>query len=88
MKKLWQYDKQKYEIPCTATRYTYHIYSNKRRRDYLIFGATSAVLIRGQCLLKHCTRQIYFFFTFIQRYTFYLFIFLWTDAKLIVNLEL
>ena len=38
--------------------------------------------------LKHCTRQIYFFYIFIQRYTFYLLIFQWTDTKLIVNLEL
>ena len=37
-------------------------------------------------LFKHCTRQIYFFYIFIQRYTFYLLIFLWTGTKLIVNL--
>ena len=41
------------------------------------------------CLFKHFTNlQIYFFYIFIQRYTFYLLIFLWTDTKLIVNLEL
>ena len=39
-------------------------------------------------LFKHCTRQIYFYYIFIQRYTFYLLIFRWTDTKLIVNLEL
>ena len=50
--------------------------SNKRRGAYLIFRATSAGLIRGRCLFKHCTRQIYFFFIFIRRYTFYLLIFL------------
>ena len=66
----------------------YRIYSNKRRGAYLIFRATSAVLIRGRRLFKHCTRKIYFFYIFIQRYTFYLLIFLWTDTKLIVNLEL
>ena len=66
----------------------YRIYSNKRRGAYLIFRATSAALIRGRRLFKHCTRQIYFFYIFIQRYTFYLLIFLWTDSKLIVNLEL
>ena len=55
---------------------------------YLIFRATSAALIRGRRLFKHCTRQIYFFYIFIQRHTFYLLIFLWTDTKLIVNLEL
>ena len=58
------------------------------RSAYLNFHTTSAALIRGWCLFKHCTRQIYFFYIFIQRYTFYLLIFLWTDAKLIVNLEL
>ena len=66
----------------------YRIYSNKRRGAYLIFRATSAALIRGRRLFIHCTRQIYFFYIFIQRYTFYLLIFLWTDTKLIVNLEL
>ena len=64
------------------------IYSNKRRGAYLIFRATSAPLIRGRRLFKHGTRQIKLFFTFIDRYTFYLLIFLWTDTKLIVNLEL
>ena len=66
----------------------YRIYSNKRRGAYLIFRATSAALIRGRRLFKHCTRQIYFFYIFIQRYTFYLLISQWTDTKLIVNLEL
>ena len=67
---------------------TYRIYSNKRRGAYLIFRASSAALIRGRRLFKNCTRQIYFFYIFIQRYTFYLLISLWTDTKLIVNLEL
>ena len=71
-----------------AQKFTYRIYSNKRRGAYLIFRATSAALIRGRRLFKHCIRQIYFFYIFIQRYTFYLLIFLWTDTKLIVNLEL
>ena len=31
-------------------------------------------------LFKNCTRRIYFFYIFIQRYTFYLLIFLWTDT--------
>ena len=31
---------------------------------------------------------MYFFYTFIQQYTFYLLIFLWTDTKMMVNLEL
>ena len=66
----------------------YRIYSNKRRRAYLIFPATSAVLIRGRLLCKHCTRQIYFFHIFIQQYTFYVLIFLWTDTKVIKNQEL
>ena len=54
------------------------IYSNKRRGAFLIFRVTSAAFIRGRRLFKKCTRQIYF----------YLLIFLWTDTKLIVNLEL
>ena len=41
----------------------------------------------GHRLFKNCTRQIDFFYIFIQRYTFYLLIFLWADTKLIVNLE-
>ena len=41
-----------------------------------------------QRLFKHCTRQFYFFHIFIQRYTFSLLIFLWTDTKFRVNLEL
>ena len=76
----------RYTLSCQL--YYYRIYSNKRRGAYLIFRATSAALIRGRRLFKHCTRQIYFFFIFIQRYTFYLLIFLRTDTKLIVNLEL
>ena len=55
---------------------------------YLIFHATSAALIRGRRLFKNCTRQIYFFYIFFPQYTFYLLIFLWTDTKLIVNLEI
>ena len=66
----------------------YRIYLNMCRSAYLIFRATSAALIRGRGLFKHCTRQMYFFYVFIQRYTFYLLIFQWTDTKLIVNLEL
>ena len=66
----------------------YHIYSNKRRGAHVIFPATNVALSRGRRLFKHCTRKIYFFYIFIQRYTFYLLIFLWTDTKLIVNLEL
>ena len=31
----------------------YRIYSNKRRRAYLIFPATSAALIRGPPLCEH-----------------------------------
>ena len=64
------------------------IYSNKRRGAYLIFRTKSAALIRGRRLFKHCTRQIYFFYIFIQRYNFYLLIFPWPDTKLIVNLKL
>ena len=66
----------------------YRIYWNKCCGAYLIFRATSAALIRGRRLFKNCTRQIYFFYIFIQRYTFYQLIFPWTDTKLIVNLEL
>ena len=39
----------------------YRIYSNKRRNAYLIFRATSAVVIRGRRLFKNCTRRIHFF---------------------------
>ena len=41
----------------------------KRRGAYLIFRATSAALIQGWRLFKNCTRQIYYFYIFIQRYT-------------------
>ena len=66
----------------------YRIYSNKRRGAYLIFRATRAALIRGRRLFKQCIRQTYFFYIFIQQYSFYPLIFLRTDTKLIVNLEL
>ena len=79
---------QRFVASCVSALTGYRIYSNKRRDAYLIFHATSAALIRGRRLFKNCTRQIYFFYIFIQRYTFYLLIFLWTDTKLIVNLEL
>ena len=68
--------------------FSYRIYSIKRRGAYLIFRGTNVALIRGRRLFKLCTRQIYSFFIFIQQYTFYLLILLWTDAKLKVNLEL
>ena len=58
------------------------------RAALINFFVPDAALIRGRRLFKHCTRQIYFFYIFIQQYTFYLLIFLWTDTKLIVNLEL
>ena len=66
----------------------YRIYSNKRHGAYLIFRGTSAAVIRGRRLFKNCTRRIYLFYIFIQRYTFYLLIFLWTDPKLMVNIKL
>ena len=54
-----------------------------------IFRATSAALIRGRRLFKGgAYLDIYFFYILIQQYTFCLLIFLWTDTKLIVNLEL
>ena len=68
------------------------------RRCYTWFQCILSLISRGSdCeffapqvrrLLKHCTGQIYFFFICIQRHTFHLLIFLWTDTKLIVNLEL
>ena len=66
----------------------YRIYWNKCCGAYLIFRATSAALIRGRRILKNCIRQIYFFYIIIQWYAFYLLIFLWTDTKLKVKLEL
>ena len=62
--------------------------------EYLIFRATSAALVRGRRLfeggnyLNIVPHKFTFFYIFIQRYTFYLLIFLWTDTKLIVDLEL
>ena len=47
-----------------------------------------AALIQGRRLFKNCTRQIYFFYIFIQQYTLYLLTFQRTDTKLIVSLEL
>ena len=78
--------KNRQNIKCGCQ--SYRIYSNKRRGAYLLFRVTSAALIRGRRLFKHCTRQIYFFYIFIQRYTFHPLIFLWTDTKPIVNLEI
>ena len=45
-------------------------------------------LFEGGADLTIVSDQFIFFYIFIQRYTFYLLIFLWTDTKLIVNLEL
>ena len=67
---------------CQLVKMVYRIYSNKRRCAYLIFRATSAALIRGRRLLKNFTRQVYFFYLFIQRYTIHLLIFLWADTIL------
>ena len=66
----------------------YRIYSNKRRGAYLISPATSSALIRRRRLFKQCTRKMSFLYIFIQRHTFYLLIFLCTDTKLKINLEL
>ena len=53
------------------------------------FRATSAALIRGRRLFEGgAYLDIYFFYILIQQYTFCLLIFLWTDTKMIVNLEL
>ena len=43
-----------------------------------------AALISERCLFKNCKRQIYFLYIFLQRYTFYLLIFLWTDTILCI----
>ena len=67
-----------------SNNYKYRIYSNKRAGAYFVFRATSEALIPGRRLFKHRTGQISFFYSFIQRYTFYLL----TDTKVIVNLEL
>ena len=78
-----------YLSPTSISKYRF--YSNKRRGAYFIFRATSAAPIRGRRLFKNCTKQIYFFyiqFLFNGTLSFYLLIFLWTDPKLIVNLEL
>ena len=64
----------------------YRIYSNKGCGAYLIFRSTSAALIGRRRLFKNCSGQIYFFYIFIQWYTFYLLIFLWNYTKLIVKL--
>ena len=77
-----------------SARHNYLIYSNKYRGACLIFschkcgGYLRMALIWGRRLFKNCTRRIYFLYIFIQWYTFYLLIFLWTDTKLMVNLEL
>ena len=70
------------------------IYSNKCRSAYLIFRATSAAVIRGRRLfeggvyLNILPDKFTFAIFLFNGYPFYLFIFLWTDAKLIINLEL
>ena len=71
------------------------MYVNKRRGAYLIFRATSVALVRGQRLFEGGTylnivpdKFTFSIVIFIQQYISYLLIFLWTDTKLIVNLEL
>ena len=72
----------------------YRIYSNKCHSAYLIFRATSAALIRGLRLfeggayLNILPDKFTFAIFLFNGCTFYLFIFLWTDTKLIINLEL
>ena len=63
----------------------YRIYSNKRRGAHLIFRATSAALIRGRRLFNIVPD----IFTFLYFYSTVhsLLIFLWTDTKLVLNLE-
>jgi len=46
------------------------------------------LLFEGGAYLNIVPEKFTFLYIFIQRYTFYLLIFLWTDTKLIVNLEL
>ena len=72
------------QAPVAKIMYT-RIYLSKRHGAYLIDRTTSVALIRRWPLFKHCTRPIYFFYIFIQWYTFYRLIFLWTDTKLIVK---
>ena len=77
-----------------SLKFVYRIYFNKRRGPFLIFRTTSATLILGQRLfeggnyLNIVPNKYTVFYIFIQRYTFYLLIFLWTDTKLIVSLGL
>ena len=73
----------------------YCIYSNKRRSAYLIFRATRVALIWGRRLFEGGTylkivpdKSTFSIFLFNSTLSFYLLIFLWTDTKLIVNLEL
>ena len=68
--------------------YIYYDYFCYILKNTVFTRVSAAALIGGRRLFKHCTRQIYFFYIFIQRYTFYLLISLWTDTKLIVKLEL
>ena len=97
LRNAFEWYTMEYPKKIQVTRGTFHgsikypIYSNKRRGSYLIFRTTSAVLIWGRRIFKNCTRQIYFFyvqFLFNGTLSFYLLIFLWTDTKLKVNLEL
>ena len=69
--------------PITARRFL----GSPMRRTITVFTRISASALisffapQVRCLFKHYTRKINFFYIFIQRYTFYLSIFLWTDSK-------
>ena len=57
-------------------------------RRLLTFLSQMRRLFEGGSYLNILPDKFTFFHIFIQRYTFYLLIFLWTNTKLIVNLEL
>ena len=57
-------------------------------RRLLTFLSQMRRLFEGGSYLNILPDKFTFFYIFIQRYTFYLLIFLWTNTKLIVNLEL
>ena len=69
LRRVYMYTiKRSRTAPFQWKQLSYRVYSNKRRGAYLIFRATSEALIGGRCLFKNCTRQIYFFYIFIQRH--------------------
>ena len=77
-------------VPNRSDHYRKHTVFTRISAAALIsfFAPQVRRLFEGSAYLNIVPDKFTFFYIFILQYTFYLLILLWTDAKLIVNLEL